>query len=770
MVFVWILVFVLACIATYVVFLVTWPVPTVRVSLRCFLHLIYRIEIIHPERIPREGGALLVSNHLSWMDGVLLFALPPRPMRMVATAPIAEKWWARWLSQATGIIPIRTAPKALQRAMDHARLALANGELVGLFSEGGISRTGQTLPFKPGMLQMLPDPPVPIIPIRISGIWGSVFSYSGGKFFWKWPTTWRRRIRFQVGPPVQGPREVWRIQRMVERMEVDAMQDKFTSGMILPRRFLRSCRRGWGGRLLADSLGQNATGGQTLLRTCVARRLLQRILSEDEQFVGILLPPCVAAAVMNAALPLMKRIPVNLNYTLSSDVLNECLRQCGIRHVLTSRRMMNRLDLSLDAELVYLEDLPGQVKRLDKITAFLQARLTPMSLLERAWGLKEIQAEDLLTVIFTSGSTGIPKGVMLTHDNVASNVEAIEQIIVLRDDDVLLGTMPFFHSYGFTATLWTVLAMDQVHGVYHPNPLEPKEVGRLCREHRVTIFMSTPTFLRSYLRRCPPEDLQSLEVVFAGSEKLPPALATAFEEKFGTRPQEAYGATELSPLVAANVPPDRSPLLPHQPTSRDGSVGHALPEVLLKIVDPDTGEEKPPGESGMLHVCGRNVMAGYLEQPERTQEVIQDGWYITGDIAKVDKDGFLFITGRLSRFSKIGGEMVPHLKVEEALAKALGAGEDEICVAVTGVPDEKKGERLVVFHTRPGHSSAELCQALKSDGLPNLWIPTEENYFVVESIPLLGIGKPDLKAIRDLALEKTGGTQPVAESPPVDAS
>ena len=306
-------------------------------------------------------------------------------------------------------------------------------------------------------------------------------------------------------------------------------------------------------------MGTKLTGGQLLLRTLVLRRILAReVLADDEKNVGLLLPPSAGGVVANAVLPLMKRVGVNLNYTLSPALIDNCIRQCGIRHVLTSRRFMERVKIDVKAELVYLEDFANKVTLADKLSAFVQARLLPIGMLERRLGLDGISPDDLLTIIFTSGSTGDPKGVMLSHENIGSNVRGIGQAVKISSDDVAIGVMPFFHSYGYTATMWTVLTLEPT-GVYHFDPRDAHQVGKLARDYAATIFMTTPTFLRIYLRRCEPQDFASLDVVFGAAEKVPAELFESFEAKFGVRPLEAYGCTELSPLVAVNVPASRLP-------------------------------------------------------------------------------------------------------------------------------------------------------------------------------------------------------------------
>ena len=284
--------------------------------------------------------------------------------------------------------------------------------------------------------------------------------------------------------------------------------------------------------------------------------------------------------------------------------------------------------------------------------------------------------DDLATVIFSSGSTGDPKGVMLTHYNILSNLSQFGHILNFTEHDRLLGILPFFHSFGFTATL-CLPAEIGTGVVYHPNPLDTRAIGPLVRDHKVTLLLSTPTFLQIYMRAIPSEDFGSVQLIVVGAEKLSERLADAVETYFGVRPLEGYGTTECGPAVSVNLMDFRAAGF-HQIGGKRGKIGRVLPGMMARLTDPEdpwSGRSVPVGQPGMLLVRGPNVMLGYLGLEEKTADVLRHGWYCTGDVATVDEDGFLQITGRLSRFSKIGGEMVPHLRIEEKLQELAGAAE-----------------------------------------------------------------------------------------------
>ncbi len=505
-------------------------------------------------------------------------------------------------------------------------------------------------------------------------------------------------------------------------------------------------------KTFSDSTGASLTGRETLIRAFVLRRLLRRALTPEEKNIGVLLPPTVAGAIANLALALDRRVSVNLNYSLTPDLIIYSIDEARVRHVITSKAFLQRMPVDLGpAEAIILEDLARSATTLDKIAAALLSYL-PLPLLERILGIHDIPADDLMTVIFTSGSTGRPKGVMLPWRSIEANTGMVDALLHLRPDDVMMGVLPFFHSFGFTITLWTPLAVG-VGAVYHTNPLEGRVIGRLIKEHGATILLGTPTFLRAYMQRLSPEDLASLEFVATGSERLPNEVADAFEAKFGIRPFQGYGATEMGPIVSANVPSIRA-LDPNEVTLREGTVGRPARWVRVEVRDPQTGARLPTGERGLLWVTGPHVMLGYLNQPEQTRNVVVDGWYNTGDIVTVDAEGFITIVGRASRFAKVGGEQVPFAAVEEALSPLVGAGEDGMPRAVvTAVPSERTGERLVVIHTPLETTPAELVKQMADAGLPRLFIPAAADFYEIAEMPAIGIGKVDLEAINRIASE-----------------
>jgi acyl-[acyl-carrier-protein]-phospholipid O-acyltransferase / long-chain-fatty-acid--[acyl-carrier-protein] ligase len=442
---------------------------------------------------------------------------------------------------------------------------------------------------------------------------------------------------------------------------------------------------------------------------------------------------------------------VNLNFTAGRAGMDSAATQSGLKTVVTSRAFLEKgkLEPPATTEMIYLEDVMKSVTTKDRLSAFALALFAPIRVLERVAGSVETPTvDDTIAIIFSSGSTAEPKGVVLSHFNVDSNAEAIAQVYRVLRGDRLIGILPPFHSFGYT--IFWFAANWGIGTVFHANPLDPAVIGTLVEKYRATILLATPTFLQVYMRRCTPAQFGAIRLVLAGAEKMPESMALAFEDTFGIRPMEGYGLTECSPVVAVNTFNWREPSF-YQPGCHRGSVGQPLPGVSVRIVDSETYEPLGPSTPGLVLVKGPNVMQGYLGRADLTAGAFRDGWYITGDQGFLDEDGFLMITGRLSRFSKIGGEMVPHGLIEEKLQQASGA--DEQVFAVTAVGDERKGEKLVVLHTLDDPAVNTAFEKLGTFGLPNLFIPRRENFVNVDQLPILGSGKLDLREMRRVAEE-----------------
>ncbi|MCR9202347.1 MAG: acyl-[ACP]--phospholipid O-acyltransferase [Planctomycetaceae bacterium] len=739
------------------------PQATIRFVVWLMSRFVYRVRTYGLENIPDRSPALLVANHVTWIDGILILLTSSRPIRMIAYADYVQGGVMGWLSNLFGIIPIKSSdgPKGLIRSLNTARDALNNGELVCIFAEGRITRTGELLKFEKGLLRILKGTTAPVLPVYLDELWGSIFSYEGGRFLWKKPRHWPYPVSISFGSllPHHEVTDVDVVRNAVINLREESALRRKDRIMIPALRFVRHSRMNWSRVKVADSAGAELTGGRLLTGALAFHNLLtSRVLDADEKMVGLLVPPSAGGAVANLAIALSGRVSVNLNYTLSEDVVNFCIREAGIKRVLTSRKFMEKRPMNLEAEVVYLEDLREQIGIVAKLRAAATARLMPLQMLSRKLGLDGIGADDLMTVIFTSGSTGEPKGVMLSHGNINSNLNAANEVYKFDQQDVILGVLPFFHSFGFTVGMWLPFCIDP-GVVYHFNPLDARMVARLIEKHKVTIIAATPTFLKSYMKRCSLEQMKTVDLALVGAEKMPPELRDAWKDKYGFEPTEAYGATELSPAAALNCPDNRSGCSGEQSLTRHGTVGKAIPHTEAAVFHPETSERLGTHQEGLLYIKGPNVMLGYLNRPDKTEEVLRDGWYNTGDIARIDDDGFIEITGRQSRFSKIGGEMVPHIRIEQELTRIMDddlTDEPQVLCAVTAVPDTKKGERLIVLHKPVNKSIPDVLTELQQAGMPNIWIPSQDSFLEMEQVPLLGTGKLDLKAVKDTALDHFG--------------
>ncbi len=745
------------------------PDILLRFKIRFLFGSFYRLRVVGLENVPRTGGGLFVCNHQSFLDGAIMAAAVNRPVRFLMSDAYYNRWWIWPFAKLTNTIPISSSMSArdIIASLRSATDAIKDGDLLCIYAEGQITRHGHMLPFRRGYERIMRGTDAPVIPVAIDGLWESSWSMRKRGVLGAVKFRLRRRpINVAIGRPMKDDVPVHELRQAILELMVDAFALRREDALPLHRMAIRVCRSHPFTPIMKDPLqGKWLSKIKALTGAIVLGRKLRDEWAGPEN-VGVLLPPSAGGALVNLAALIAGKVPVNINYTMSVELVAQILRTAGITRVVTSKmfleKLVDRIDLRPQlgeqrtcpfegVTPIFLEDIRARVSGLDRIQCLLMAFLAPVGSIERALGAtRETRIDDTATLIFSSGSTGVPKGVMLSHWNIVSNVTAASQVIDFRGEgeDSILGILPFFHSFGFLATLWLPY-LTCVRAYYYPNPLDARAVGAIVESERITHLLATPTFLQGYIRRVQPEQFGSLRFVLSGAEKLRPSLADEFERRFGLRPVEGYGATETSPAVALSTRNIREPGV-FQVGARDGWIGHPIPGVAVRVADPETLAPLPPNEPGMVIVRGPNVMQGYFGDPTKTAEVLRDGWYVTGDMAKMDTDGFIQITDRLARFSKIGGEMVPHLKIEDALQEI--SNNVERVFAVTGVPDERKGERLIVLYATAEETARQAAEQLASAGLlPNLWIPKWSDFFKVAEIPILGTGKTDLRALKDIA-------------------
>lgn len=740
-----------------------WFVPALmRPVWWLLVRVVYRFHAHAQKHVPRTGPVLLVSNHVSYVDWLLIWAACPRPVTFVLWAKYRRnpvlRFFLSFVRRRTVFIDRTTAPHALAAALDKVSAALARGECVLVFPEGRLTRNAQMLPFRRGIERAVERAgvPVQVVPVALWNVWGSIFSYHGGRMIWKWPQQFRRRVAVCFGPPMTGTPSAAEVRAAV----VETMADCgiYQSEYVIPVHagFVRYAARKSNlfrvGFVDASSgTDRVLTWPKALVGAWSLAGWLKRNLPADEKTVGVWLPTGLGSAFANFALAFLHRTTVNLNYTAGDASVLAAIRQSGLKTIITAKRFTDRLPLPpSDVKVIYLEDALAAISSWSKLWRFLLTVLLPGWFLDRVvLNCRRFKWDELLTIVFSSGSTGEPKGVMLSLRNISSNADGFQLGVNFTRDDRMLCSLPFFHSFGYTVCLWAPASIGMM-SVYYPDPRAAKEVGELCKRWKCTIALGTATFVRFYLRRSAPDSFASCRLFICGAEKLPVPVQMEFRERFGTLLLEGYGCTEVSPVVGTNLP-DVTVKGHTQLANNLGTIGQPIPGVAVKAFDPETKRPLGVGEEGVLGVKGPNVMVGYLHQPERTKQVMAGEWYLTGDVGRVEPDGFVRITGRLSRFAKIAGEMVPLERLEDEIHEVLGMPADR-AVAVAAVPDVKRGERLVVLHLAEwGAKLKEAFDKLRVKGLPNLWVPDLRDCFVIDSFPALGNGKLDLRGLNDLA-------------------
>lgn len=721
----------------------TWRNRVARWLSEVFIRTLFRVNVVGSEHVPKTGGCLVICNHLSYADGIIVMACLPRPGRfLVDNKYVRMPFWGFPLRLA-GVIPVEYGDRrrALVAAIEAAVAAAQRGEVVVIFPEGKITRNGQMDTFQRGMERIATRANIPIIPAHLHGLWGSVASRADRT---KLPR-FRPRIELRLAPPEAPTLTAAQARDRVIGLSYEAAQTRSnTDFRTLGRQTISHARRS-PFRIAVREHGGSMTYWQLVGAARAVLPLLN--LSEADRCVGILLPPGRAGTLINLAIQLSGRTTVNINHTAGEKHVARMCEMAGVHTIITADAYTKRIGNPV---------LPGRIltcelllKNLPKWRVFISA--LSIWCMPKRW-LDRSQCDDIATIVFSSGSTGDPKGVELTHRQILANLHAVHEALDLRPHrDIVCNPLPLFHSFGLIIGHWMTLS----HGltqVAHPDPTDSDGIGTLVTATKATMIMTAPTFVRGWMRRITPEQFKSLRLVVTGAERCPAELHAAFKERYNMNLLEGYGCTELAPTAAVSLPAvTRNGFTEHR--SRDRSVGRALPGLHIFAVDPETKEKLPPNTEGLLIVRSPARMRSYLGRPDLTERAFIHGGYNTGDIGKVDEDGFVFITGRLARFAKIAGEMVPLDNVQAALSAIAAESE----VVVSAVPDPNRGERLIVMHTGVTGGADALLKAL--DEQPALWRPKAKDIYLVESIPKLGTGKLDLARVKQLAWELSGDTK-----------
>lgn len=716
----------------------------------------YRLEVLGLHNIPETGGVLMLGNHISWIDWGIVQMASPRPIRFVMIRNIYERWYLKWFLDIFNVIPVSAG--ASKGALQEINNSLNNGDVVCLFPEGTISRTGQLAAFQRGYEKAAENANAVILPFYLRGLWGSWFSRSSEKLKNLRSSGTKHDIIVSFGEQLPIETTPENLKKRIFDLSIDSWEHYTSNLPTIGSAFIDTAKRNGDELAVADSIAGSLNGNKFLTAVICFSRLIKK--HSSEQNIGLLLPTSNAGCIANMATILRGKTVVNLNFTASREALQGAVNKAGIKTIYTSRKFMEKLlkkgidlnDAFPDSQFLYMEDLKNEIGKTTGLYTFLTVLISPACLLKLLY-CKKVDINSPAAILFSSGSEGIPKGVMLSHRNIMSNLKQISDMLNTQDTDVVMASLPLFHAFGLTVTTFMPL-VEGIPMVCHPDPTDAVNIAKAIAKYRATIFCGTSTFLRLYTknRRIHLLMLESLRIVIAGAERLSPDVREAFKLKFNKDIYEGYGATETTPVASVNIPDALDVnYWQVQMGNKLGTVGMPLPGSSFRIVDPVSLEELATGEDGLILIGGTQVMLGYLDDEEKTNEVITeiDGkrWYKTGDKGHLDEDSFLTIVDRYSRFAKLGGEMISLTAVEETVRAALNKPELE-CVAIN-LPDEKKGEKIALLITE-GIELEDVKKAMLEAKANPLMIPSEVK--AVDEIPKLGSGKTDFKMAKKLML------------------
>jgi acyl-[acyl-carrier-protein]-phospholipid O-acyltransferase/long-chain-fatty-acid--[acyl-carrier-protein] ligase len=721
----------------------------VKLFLHWLIRVLYGFRAYNESALKTPGPVLLLPNHLSWLDWIFIGVCLDDDWRFATSSTTAE---ISWIHKHI-MVNRRTFPVDMNSpyAVKHMAEYLRHGGRLVLFPEGRMSCTGSLMKLFDGTGFLIAKTHAKVITAYIRGAGHLPFSRNPNR------KSWFSRISVHFSDLLQPPRldHVSMTEartRLIDWLRDQMVRQQFDAEMeygptTVPEAIVDTARRRLSQPILEDVTLQQLTYRRLLMGADLLACQWRRRLDPGQARVGVLLPNANALPVVLCSLWAAAKIPSILNYTTGPSVLLSCARLAGLKQVITAKGFVWRAKLDLEPlraagiEILFLEDLRSGITAGQKFFAFLRQSLRPQL------AVVNPRSEDTAVVLFTSGSEGEPKGVELTHRNLLANLQQMLAVIDIMDTDRLFNAMPLFHSFGLTVGL----LLPMIRGAFvilYVSPLHYRVVPSAFYNLNCTVFFGTNTFLSGYARKAHPYDFRSLRYLFAGAEKIQESTSTLWLRKFGVRVLEGYGATECSPCISANLPM----------RCRLGSAGRFLPGIEYKLEPVEGIGDEPGGSSsarpnqsphqpdqpsanhvGRLFVRGPNVMRGYLNPEANARFLSLAGWYDTGDIAKVDEEGFVHILGRLKRFAKVSGEMVSLTAIEEVLSTAFPRFGLKFAIAVIARPDEAKGEKLIAVTNEFRLTLEEVREVIRSRGLNNLALPREIK--VVRELPRLGTGK-----------------------------
>mgnify|MGYP005989722839 CR=1 FL=1 len=733
------------------------PHSLIRIVTSFIMQRRYKLQVLGFENLPANDGLLLLGNHISWIDGLIVQMACPRKVRFVMLRSIYNRWYLKPIVKFFGAIPISEGNSTESLAL--VNQALKDGEVVCLFPEGAISRTGALGVFRTGYERVVDDVNGVIVPFYLHGLWGSRLSRAkSSKLRENTQQGLRRDVSICFGTPLAMETPASELKQKVFELAFNAWEDQTSHADPLPLAWIKSAKQNLTSLAVKDTTGTRVSNRQLLAATAAFAAKIKQL--DKSQNIGLMLPASSAAIVANNAVLLNGQTAVNLNYSTSVDAVCSGIENAQITTVFSSKKFIQKLqNKGIDCEkmlanvnIVYMEDVKEQLSKIRYTCASIASFLLPAKAFYRVFG-KPVDVNAPACILFSSGSEGTPKGIVLSHKNFSANIKQISDVLRTNDKDVVMGSLPPFHSFGLTVTTFMPL-IEGIPVVCHPDPTDALNIAKAIAKNKATLLCATATFLRLYTlnRKINPLMLDSLRLVVAGAEKLPEDTRQRFKDKFNKTIYEGYGATETTPVASVNIPDQLDPNdLRVQSGSKIGSVGMPLPGCSFRIVDPISMQTLATGEQGLILISGSQLMLGYLNDDEKTEQVIVNidnrRWYKTGDKGYLDKDGFLTVVDRYSRFAKIGGEMISLQAVEQEVNKVIH--DDLGDFLAVNLADPKKGEKIVIL-TTADISEKQLRQELLNNNCNPLMIPAQ--VYQVAQVPKLGSGKSDFAGAKKLAL------------------